>query len=176
MDAKFNMAKWKAKRRQTLCVYCFCGFIFGTDYTLVLVTLIPYLEQLVQTQKSQFYYGVYITSASIVASISAIIMGRIVDRTQKIKLALCICIGASMIGNLIYTVYLSPLVPLLGFVFGGFGASSGSMLMGEIIRMHDENEGTRAQWFFNAACSVGWCLFFSSLRCKYTFLLQGFEP
>lgn len=152
---QFSLQAWRKKRRLSMLVYLLWAITFGVDYSLIIVTQLSYLKELVKTPHYQFYYGLCVCLYYAVASISGVIITRIVDRTRRVKLAMCICIAFAVVGNLIFSVYVSPIILLIGRALVGVNNSVDSIIVGEILRIYEVKEGTQAQWWFIGACSIG---------------------
>ena len=153
--ATMDLQLWKKNRRRTLFTFLLSGVVYGIDYSLVLVTIIPYLEKLVKSEKPLFYYGLCISIYNLVAVLADLVIGRIADRSRNIKLAVCMCLLFGILGNVLYAVYFSPILLIIGRAIVGIHESIWSLLIGEIMRTYEETHATRVQCLFIAACSLG---------------------
>ena len=120
-----------------------------------LSSLFVYFRDNMQVEQPLLYFGIAHGIICISSSVSSIVFGRIVDRTRKAKLIICIGLICGVLGGLVYAIYFSPVFPLLGRVLGGIQMSFPSIATGELIRMHNKEDGVRSQWWLATTFSMG---------------------
>ena len=146
------------KKRKTVIVYLLCSFLRGMDYLIIMSNLLVYFQDVIKTKHPVFYYGLTIGANSLSVSISGIVFSRMVDKTHRAKLFVCIGLVFGMIGNLVYAVYVFPILPVIGRFIAGVNGSFTSIVTGEFIRIHDKKGGVRSQWWLAATYSIGMVL------------------
>ena len=127
---------WMDRRNKTFIGFCIIAGILGTEYSIVIPTLLPYLENLIETEHPKLMFGAIVSGYYITALIGGVTITRYVDRTRKVKQALLVLCAFGVIGNFLYTVPISALFPLFGRLIQGFGDVSMSIMTGEIARVY----------------------------------------
>lgn len=157
-------SNWEKNRQSTFYAYLLCCFINGMEYNVILVTIIPYLGELVKNEHVQFYYGLCICTRYFVSMVTDLFIGRTVDRSRNVKQWICFSAALTIVGNLIYCVYLSPLCLVVGRAISGAGDAIFSIMIGEVMRTYETDKATRVLWFLLAASSMGKIYAFSVLQ------------
>ena len=93
---------------------------------------------------------------SVCSAVTAIIMGRIVDRTRNVKYSLYFVLTCSIVGQVIYTFHLSPYFIVLARTLCGVLSSEHYVLRGEIIRCCEEEDASKVLWWYTAGSSIGY--------------------
>lgn len=151
----FAMDAWKQRRSSTIKIYILFGIVFGFDNSVIPITMIPYLQQLAPTEKVNYFYSLSWAMFYASSTIAAMIVGRIVDRTRNVKYSLYFVLTCSIVGQLIYTVRVSPYIIVTARTICGTLSSELYVLRGEIIRCFDEKEASKVLWWYTAAGTVG---------------------
>jgi len=147
--------KWKRKRKLTMIGFVIVGTIVGIDYSVVLTTLYLYLQDVIETPHAKVYYGVIIGVFGLSSTIAGLISGRLVDKTRKIRLYLNVVVVFQIIGSFMYSIPYSVIFPLLGRALVGIGDPFVNVCSGEVVRIYNNEEGTRALWWLACTYSVG---------------------
>ena len=127
---------WMVRRNKTFIGFCIIAGILGTEYSIVIPTLLPYLENLIEAEHPKFMFGAIVSGYYITALIGGVTITRYVDRTRKVKQAILVLCAFGVIGNFLYSVPISALFPLFGRLIQGFGDVSMSIVTGEIARVY----------------------------------------
>ena len=127
---------WKVGRNKTFIVFCIIASILGTEYSIIIPTLLPYLENLIKTKHPKLMFGAIVSGYYITALIGGVTITRYVDRTRKVKQAILVLCAFGVIGNFVYTVPISALFPLFGRLIQGFGDVCMSIMTGEVARVY----------------------------------------
>ena len=146
---------WKKKHRNTLICYSLLMFFAGVDYSLVFATLYLYLEDMVKTDYSNFYYGIAIALFCFTSIVFGIIAARCLDKSRNIKLYTYIVIIIQIVGNILYALPFSVAFPLLGRFSAGFGDTLQSVYSGEVVRLYKKEETERALWWISSLYGIG---------------------
>ena len=91
---------------------------------------------------------------AISRSLSEIVFGRIVDKTQKGRPFIVIGSVCGIIGGLVYTVYCSPFFPVIGRIAVGIQTSFLTIATRELIRMHEVENPVKVQYWLAAFYSL----------------------
>jgi Na+/melibiose symporter-like transporter len=102
----------------TFCTICLFAFMTGVEYAVILPTAFDYVKTMT---KVDIYVGLVLSSYSISGSIAGIILGRISDKTGRVKLLILITNVFEVIGNILYFVTNNIHVVLLGRLIAGVG-------------------------------------------------------
>ncbi|XP_057296117.1 uncharacterized protein LOC130625051 [Hydractinia symbiolongicarpus] len=147
--------KWCRQRRNTEVVCNFIAFLTGLDYGVVISTLVLYLKDLVQVDNPNLYYAIVIGTFSLSSILVGTIGGHIVDQTRNLKMFTNLVLLLMLIGNLLYVIYLHPAFLIIGRFLAGFGDSFFSGSAGELVRLHNRKDATKAIWIISAAFAIG---------------------
>ena len=126
---------WKKKRRTTLCVYLLFGIVYGIDSCMVEVTVLPYMKEFVDEQKIKFFYTMSFVFRAFSASLSSIIIGRLVDRSRNVRAYMYLCTIGGIVGNILYTIPYSPYITVTSRAISGIFAAGHYILRSELIRL-----------------------------------------
>ena len=122
---------------------------------MIFTTLWLYLKTLIKPNHIHLYYGVISVSYYAMTSFSALLFGRVVDRSRKMWLFCQVMNIFIILGNIIYSLPLSPYCLLIGRALAGIGGSMRSIAMGEIGRIYNKEERSSKFTILFIAFSVG---------------------
>ena len=137
-----ELTVWKMKRPITFFVFMFQTFLSGVNYSVIMPTLWFYLLQL-KAPNPKTFYGLIIGGQTLIASLFSLILSRLADRTRRIKLILLSVHVPVILGNICYTVGVSPYLLVLGRWLAGLSSSLVPVIFGEITRSYEPELQTR---------------------------------
>ena len=138
-----------------MAAYMIISFITGINYMCIIASLLTYFRDIIKTDQYVLYYSMTFGCFAISGSLSEMIFGRIVDKTQKGRPFIAIGSVCGIIGGLIYAIYCSPIFPVIGRIFGGIQTSFPTIATGELIRMHEGENAVKVQYWLAAFYSLG---------------------
>ncbi|XP_057308154.1 uncharacterized protein LOC130646037 [Hydractinia symbiolongicarpus] len=130
-------------------------FLAGLDYSIIMSTLVLYLNDLVKVSNPNLYYSIILGAFAVSSILVGTVCGRFVDRTRNLKMYIILVLLLMLIGNLFYAVYLHPAFLIIGRFLAGIGDSFMGVSAGELVRLHNRKDGTKAIWVISAAFSMG---------------------
>ena len=153
-----GMEAWKRKRTKTLIAFTLLDLFLGMEYSAIMPTMYLYLTTLINSSHPMLFYGLIPASFYIANVLSGILLGRISDKTRKVRLILQFGNMLILFGNLVYSLHFSPLFPLLGRIMAGLGAGVRSVIYGEMGRVYRADEIARYIAIICIACAIGYGL------------------
>ena len=134
------------------------NLVGGVDITIILSTIVPYLKNSFRVSNVNAYYAFITTAFYVSSALCGMFAGKYVDRTRRMKLFTGITLVLQIVGNLIYTVSLSPAFPFIGRLLAGAGESFTGVCIGEIIRIYDSKGSNRVICWLAVMSSVGYVI------------------
>ena len=137
---KFDLQEWLNRRKQTTKFFYFQSLTLGMEYALTMMTLFLYLTDILKIKNVDvFYTG--ISTVYILSQIScSLIFGRFFDRYRNLKVMLSIGNILVIIGNILYTIPLSPWFLFFGRLVSGGGGFLRAIMTSELTRSYPEDE------------------------------------
>ena len=130
-----ELATWKKKRTFTLLIFLFQTFLLGANYSTATTTLWPYLLQF-NTPYPNILFGLSFGCQVLVGSTMSLILSRLADRTRKIRLTMLFVNSIVVLGNVCYTVGLSPYLLVFGRALAGSSMALNPVICGEVSRCY----------------------------------------
>ena len=128
--------EWLRLRKRTVILFTIESLLVGMDYSLTFLTLWLYIKTLVKPEKPTVCYSI-VSAAFLAASlILSGFVGRIVDRTRDVRKTFFVMNTVVIIGNLIYSIPISPWTLGIGRLLSGFGGPLRSVIAGELARSY----------------------------------------
>lgn len=124
--------KWKRKRLASTLVGIAYNFVFGLEYTSILISLLYYLKEYFNPNTANFLYGI-IVMISMLPGFLAGAIGKIVDKTGNLKQWMCLLLLIVILGNLMYVVYFSIWFLIIGRFLTGVSVGLRSCIAGMLI-------------------------------------------
>ena len=151
---------WKRQRKLTKYVFFVEAFLLGLEYSISILTLWVYLEQVTDTLNQQKTFYSLISAAYFISPILfGFYFGKILDRTRKVKLSILIGNACIIGGNIMYSLPYSPYCLLIGRFTAGIGISLRSIMAAELTRCYEETESIKVlsliMLLFNIGYTVG---------------------
>lgn len=140
IECEKDLTEWERKRKYSYFVFLLQAVFNGLELTIVQGTLWAYLNNLIATNESKYYYD--LINASIILSpiLFGSIIGQWADKTRNIKALLILFNIFIFIGTVIYILPFSPLFPLAGRFFHGFNFIIRSLVYSEMARCYPSEE------------------------------------
>jgi len=161
----------RVRRRNTLVGYLIISAVVGLDYTYMLTTLYLYLRDMVKVEKPCVHYGLIVASYIISSTLFGALSGKWVEKTRMMKAYINLIIIVQIIGCLLYVCHFHLFFVWVGRFIAGIGQPFPSVATGEIIRIFDKEESTRALWWLASVYTIGGMvgpivvLFFQNVDC-----------
>lgn len=134
------------------------NFIGGIDISIILATIVPYLKKTIKVTNVNLFYSLTTAAFCIGSAFFGMFAGKIVDRTRLIKLFTIATLLLQIIGNLIYTIPVSPYFALFGRLLAGAGESFTSVCIGEVIRIYDMEGSNKVICWLATMSSFGYVI------------------
>lgn len=161
----------RVRRRNTLVGYLIISAVVGLDYTYMLTTLYLYLRDMVKVEKPCVYYGLIVASYIISSTLFGALSGKWVEKTRMMKAYINLILILQIVGCLMYVCHFHLFFAWMGRFIAGIGQPFPSVATGEIIRIFDKEESTRALWWLASVYTIGGMvgpiivLFFKNVDC-----------
>ena len=105
---------WQKKRKCMFINHCFTAIAYGISLHGYLPTEYLYLKETVKVERPEFYFGFSHFMLYLSSAISGIIASIYADYTKNIR-EICLFENVlNIIGNLMYSLYYSPYLILIG--------------------------------------------------------------
>lgn len=124
-------SKWKRKRLTSTVVCIAYNFVFGLEYTSILISLLYYLKGYFNPNTANFMYDIIVT-ISMLPGFLAGTMGKVIDKTGNLKQWMCVVLLVITLGNLMYVVYFSIWFLIIGRFLTGVSIGLRSCIAGII--------------------------------------------
>lgn len=134
------------------------NFIGGIDISIILATIVPYLKRTIKVTNVNLFYALTTTAFCAGSACFGMLAGKIVDRTRLIKLFAITTLLLQIIGNLVYTIPVSPFYALFGRLLAGAGESFTSVCIGEVIRVYDIEGSNKVICWLATVSSFGYVI------------------
>ena len=108
---------------------CIRNFTDGCEIYFITPTAWYYIKSLGQTEE---FLAFVLTSFDITAVIVSPIIGHVADRFGYIKFLVILTYVVKVLGNLLYSINVSAVYPLIGRIVSGMGESAFGILMGQV--------------------------------------------
>ncbi|XP_066928638.1 uncharacterized protein [Clytia hemisphaerica] len=126
---------FQLKKRLLIMSFVLRYFMMGVEYSIILPTALLYMKTF---NAGPFMTGLTIAAYPVAACISLPICGYFYDSTKRVKELLLILNGFEILGNLIYALPFSMLLPLLGRFIAGIGDGFLALTVGELTYLYEE--------------------------------------
>lgn len=113
--------RWTKGHRHVMLTFftiCLFAFMTGVEYAVILPTAFDYVKTMTS---ADIYVGLILSSYSISGSIAGIVMGKLSDKTGKVKFLILISNVFAIIGNILYFLTNRIHIVLLGRLIAGVG-------------------------------------------------------
>ena len=134
--------KWLRKRKWTTIAFAIQNTLLGLEYSIIMLNMWIYIEQLVKPDHPKIYYSIISVSCMMSSAILSIFTSRMADRYRNIRSIFLATNLSLIIGNIIYMIPFSPWFLLAGRIIAGAGHGQSSVISGELARCYSPNELT----------------------------------
>lgn len=133
-DAKSD---WFRHRYRSYIVYLLTYLIYGFEVGLTDATLWIYVAKSMNVERKMLYFGIMIAIEYLPLICLSTIVSRYADKSRRISFWMTFLNLLVIIGNVAYTVPLSPYLALSGRFLVGFSKLLQPLIVGEIARSYD---------------------------------------
>lgn len=137
---EIDLTEWKRKRKRTFISFCIIACCLGTEYSIIIPSLWFYIHDVIQAPDAKTMYGVTLAVYYISAILGSFTITWVADRTRNIRLSMLLLLACEVIGNIVYSIPLSPYFPLLGRLVQGLGDVNMSIMTAEVARCYPTDE------------------------------------
>ena len=99
--------EWLRKRSMTSWICIMYGLMIGMEYSSIMTSLFYYLEHDLKIQNKNMWYSLIMCVTALSSAINGLLVGRLFDKTRRLKTVMLIFTSISLIGNLLYTFHQS---------------------------------------------------------------------
>ena len=138
------MPKETSPKLWILVFICVRNFTDGCEAYFIAPTAWYYIKSLGQSKE---FLALVLTSFNLSAVIISPIFGYIADRFGHVRLLIVLSYVVKVLGNLLYSINISPYFPLLGRIVSGMAESSFGILMGQVA-LHTSRENRAGIFVF----------------------------
>ena len=149
-DSK-EFRSWLKKKKTTLLAFACFDLVCGMENSMVYPTTWLYLTTLIHTTKPELFYSLITGCFFGFQVFTALLFGRIADKTGKVWLIFQSANFLLILGNIFYTFQFSALFPLVGRCMAGMGTGVRCVIYGELGRICNEKLFVR-QLVINCIC------------------------
>ena len=171
---EMEFEEWLKIRERTTYVMNIQMILNGIEASLTFTYLYLYLNDVLHTTNPILFYSSIATVYSLFTILGSLVLGRIFDKYRNLRQMMIFCNVLLFVGNLLYCIPLSPWLLFFGRLFAGIGASSRSLMSGEIVRCYLSNETVRQMsrmgMFYGLGYVVGPGLNFFFMNANFYFL------
>ena len=118
------------KRKLTVSIGIIYQCLYYFEYSSTAISAIYYYKNSFNISDPKFYYACSMASIFISAVISNYMCGRIMDKTRDLRRIVLTLSSVNIIGNLTYTLTLSPWLSVFGRFVCGIGTGIGAAITG----------------------------------------------
>lgn len=124
-------------KKRILLITFFVRYLFvGAEYSVILPTVLLYLESL---NASQVFMGIVVAAYPLAAMISLPFFGYLYDKTKRTKELLIVLNAFQIAGNIIYSLPFSKWFPVAGRFLAGLGDGFITLVVGEVTYIYPQS-------------------------------------
>eukprot|EP00111_Clytia_hemisphaerica_P005296 TCONS_00015302-protein len=135
-----DIKKWEASRKRTFIVFCFFLGLNGTEYSIVVPSLLTYLRDVIKVKDEKTWFALITAVYWISSMIGNLTITKYADRTRNIKRCFYFGFFVVSLGNFLYTIPFSVVFPFVGRSLQGFADAMFTVSFGEVLRVYPEDE------------------------------------
>ncbi len=155
MNSNLEKMDFVGKRRRSFCVIFLFTFLGGVEYAVIFPTLWEYLLTLGVPPSRVYYLGLCISALTMTDMAASLVVGRILDRTNKVAPFFLLLNVFQVLSCGIYLLARSPGWVLVSRLVGGLGNVIGVALMTDVCRATSKEERTPILVGFSISQQVG---------------------
>ena len=172
--SKFEEKEWIKHRSVTTKVFYLMNLALGIEYSLTFATLYIYLKDVLRVSYLKSFYSAISGSYLMAQIIGSLILSRIFDKCRRLRLIFFIISIFTIVGNILYTIPLSPFLLLAGRFISGAGAAIQLIMMSELTRSYPPDEVVSKFTIISLAFAIGLtfgpCINFAFVHSDFWFL------
>lgn len=134
------MDSWQRRRKWFFINACIGGYLYGLSFTAYYPTEYYYLIKMVKVDKPDIYYGLCWASLYFSGILTSLLGSYYTDRTKNVRQIVLLENVLNIVGNIMYALYYSPALILIGQLLVGTTAARATAVTGEISRIYIFNE------------------------------------
>ena len=142
-DKNINMEEWQRKRKWIFINLCIGALAYGLSLNIYFPTEYYYLKNTVKVENPDLYFGLAQASLFLSGVICSIVGSYYADCTKNVREICLIEDVLNIIGNIMYTLYYSPYLILLGQLLIGTTSARMTSTVGEISRVYGSDKITQ---------------------------------
>ena len=146
---------WQHKRTWMFINFSIGAFTFGLSLTAYYPTEFYYFKDFMKVKQPAVYYGFSWTFLCGSGVVTSLIASYYADYSKDIRHISLVTNVLNVIGNIMYVLYYSPYVVLLGQLLIGTSAARSVASVGELSRVYSANEITNKLSFLGLFTSLG---------------------
>ena len=146
------MTKERSTKLWVIIFICIRNFTDGCEAYFIAPTAWYYIKSLGQTEE---FLAVVLTSFNLAGVIVSPIIGHIADRFGYVKFLVILTYAFKFFGNILYSINVSAVYPLMGRIVSGMGESSFGILMGQVALYTSEERRAATFVFLEATYCLG---------------------
>ena len=116
------------------------------------------MSEAIKTFKPELYYGIALSAYPASSIIGAFTIARYADHSKRTRLVLPVLFSCEVVGNLLYSLYYSPLFPVFGRFIVGLGDVANMIMVSEVSRSYNTNEITSKISYMTMYFSIGFII------------------
>ena len=138
---EISIKEWLKHRSTTTKIFYLTNLALGIEYSLTFATLYVYLKDVLHLvdNLNSFYSaisGMYV----LVQILASLILSKIFEKNRRLRVMFYIINVFTIIGNILYTIPLSPYFLLAGRFISGAGGAIQPIMMSELARSYSPDE------------------------------------
>lgn len=144
LSESLDFFRWTKGHRHVMLTFftiCLFAFMTGVEYAVILPTAFDYVKTMTN---ADIYVGLILSSYSISGSIAGIVMGKLSDKTGKVKFLILISNVFAIIGNILYFLTNRIHIVLLGRLVAGVGMGAVPPILADVAHRTTEKDRTKA--------------------------------
>ena len=146
---------WQHKRTWMFINFTIGAFTFGLSLTAYYPTEFYYFKDFIKVKQPDVYYGLSWTFLCGSGVVTSLIASYYADYSKDIRHISLVTNALNVIGNIMYVLYYSPYLVLLGQILIGTSAARSVASVGELSRVYNANEITNKLSFLGLFTSLG---------------------
>ena len=122
--------EWKRRRRIMTYIGYFQAFLFGLEYTSLGVSGLYYFSDDIRPSNPKLFYGMSMGAMYSSAVFANPILGRIMDKTRKLRSIIFATLSFGFVGNFVYLITYSAWFPVVGRFICGLADGAFAVMTG----------------------------------------------
>ncbi|XP_066915308.1 uncharacterized protein [Clytia hemisphaerica] len=166
--------QWKKRRSTTTMIFYLTNLALGIEYSLTFATLYVYLKDVLHVKYLNTFYSAISGMYFLAQVLASLVLSKIFDKCRHLRIMFFIINVFTIVGNILYTIPLSPYLLLAGRFISGAGASIQPIMMSELTRSYPPDELIQKfspmSLSYALGFTVGPCINFAFVNSNFWFL------